>query len=226
MAEDPELSGVVAEGAVPLGDGCVVVAFDLDGTLTRRDTLLPFLLRAFGPERTARAVLASSPRLARAAAQGGAHRDASKAEVLRRLLTGEPLERLAALADDYAADVVGRRLRPGMRARVDWHRGEAHTLVLVSASPELYVSGIGRRLGFDAVLATRLEVGDDGRLTGRLLGANCRGPEKVARLREWLGGDPVLGWAYGDSTGDREMLAVAATPVLLRRRRPVPSRRG
>ncbi len=90
--------------------------------------------------------------------------------------------------------------------------------MLVSASPELYVTPIGRRLGFDAVLATRLEVDADGRLTGRLLGANCRGPEKVVRLREWRREGLAMAYAYGDSAGDREMLDLAVTAVRVGRR--------
>ncbi|HET9772046.1 MAG TPA: HAD-IB family hydrolase, partial [Acidimicrobiia bacterium] len=104
-------------------------------------------------------------------------------------------------------------------ARVDWHRAEGHELVLVSASPELYVAPIGQRLGFEDVIATRLEVDADGRLTGRLLGSNCRGPEKVARLRQWRDEGLVVDFAYGDSAGDRELLALAATPVRIHRRR-------
>ena len=46
-------------------------------------------------------------------------------------------------------------------------------------------------------------------VTGALEGANCRGPEKVARLRAALGVDVRLEAAYGDSDGDREMLALA-----------------
>jgi phosphatidylglycerophosphatase C len=80
------------------------------------------------------------------------------------------------------------------------------------------VAPIGRRLGFDTVLATRLEVDADGRLTGRLVGANCRGPEKVARLREWRSGELVVDFAYGDSAGDREMLALAGVPMNVGRR--------
>ena len=189
-----------------------LAAFDLDGTLTRRDTLLPFLLRAVGRERTGRAVLAESLLLARALA-GGDYRDSAKAAVLERLLAGLPVEPLAAVAEAFADDVVARRLRPGMRDRVEWHRAQGHELLIISASPELYVAPIGRRLGFDGVLATRLEVGPDACLTGRLLGANTRGPEKVTRLREWLGTNPRLAWAYGDSRGDREMLALAETSV-------------
>ena len=196
-----------------------LAAFDLDGTLTRRDTLMPFLLRAIGRDRTYRALLACSVPLARAAALGGPHRDRAKAVVLQRVFGGLPLAPLAEAAEAFADDVVASALRRDMRARVDWHREQGHELVLVSASPELYVSPIGRRLGFHAVLATRLEVDADGRLTGRIEGANCRGPEKVVRLREWRGGTVTITYAYGDSAGDREMLALAAIAMKVNRRR-------
>jgi phosphatidylglycerophosphatase C len=80
---------------------------------------------------------------------------------------------------------------------------------MISASLAVYLAPLGRQLGFDAVLATALEVGSDGRLTGRLEGANVRGQEKVDRLRQWLGVDTCELWAYGDSDGDRELLALA-----------------
>jgi phosphatidylglycerophosphatase C len=195
----------------------LLAAFDLDGTLTRRDTLLPFFLRALGPQSTYGAIVASTLPLARAAALRGPHRDIAKAAVLRRALAGMPLAPLAEAAESFADHVVARRLRPEIRARVEWHRAEGHELVLVSASPELYVAPIGRRLGFDEVLATRLEVDTEGRLTGRLEGPNCRGPEKVSRLRQWRGETIEVAYAYGDSAGDREMLALAATPHLVRR---------
>lgn len=199
-----------------------LAAFDLDGTLTRRDTLMPFLLRTIGRERTYRALLACSLPLARAAALGGPHRDQAKAVVLQRVFGGLPLAALAEAAESFADHVVAHGLRPDVRARVDWHREEGHELVLVSASPELYVTPIGRRLGFDAVLATRLEVDADGRLTGRIEGVNCRGPEKVVRLRQWRGGSVTVAYAYGDSAGDREMLALAMNGVKVSRRRSVP----
>ena len=87
---------------------------------------------------------------------------------------------------------------------------------MVSASPEVYVGLVARRLGVDGVLATRLAVGDDGRLTGRYDGANCRGEEKVRRLRRWTersGVDGARIWAYGNSRGDASMLASADVGV-------------
>ncbi|MCA1846354.1 MAG: HAD-IB family hydrolase, partial [Actinobacteria bacterium] len=145
---------------------------------------------------------------------------------LRGVLAGAPLDGLAEAAEAFADHVVAQRLRPDVRERVDWHRNEGHELVLVSASPELYVTPIGRRLGFDTVLATRLEVSADGRLTGRLLGPNCRGPEKVARLREWRSEGLSIDYAYGDSAGDREMLDLAVTAVRVGRRSSAPGPPG
>jgi phosphatidylglycerophosphatase C len=203
----------------PPGEARPVAAFDLDGTLTRRDTLMPFLLKAIGPNKTYRCLLATSLPLARAAALGGPHRDLAKAAVLQRVMGGLPLAPLAEAAEAFADHVVAHGLRPEMQARLDWHRAQGHELVLVSASPELYVVPIGQRLGFDAVLATRLELDADGRLTGRIAGTNCRGPEKVLRLREWRGETLTVAYAYGDSAGDREMLALAANAIKINRRR-------
>ena len=71
------------------------------------------------------------------------------------------------------------------------------------------------------MLCTHLEADAAGRLTGRLDGPNCRGPEKERRLRAWLtdrGLEKATLWAYGDSRGDRELLALADRPELVRGR--------
>lgn len=200
-----------------------VAAFDLDGTLTRGDTLVPFLRRARGGAQTSRAVLVHSLLMTRALLSVQ-HRDRAKQALLADLLRQQDLGALEETAAAFADEVVGGRLRPGARDRVEAHRRSGHELVLVSASPQVYVEPIGRRLGFDAILATRLEVGAGGRLTGRIEGVNCRGVEKVARLRAWAGGEPVTLYAYGDSSGDRELLASADVAVRLGRRRVL--RRG
>lgn len=194
----------------------VVAAFDFDGTITRRDTVVPFLVYACGRARVARALAAVSPQLTRALA-GRASRDDPKEALLRRLLAGHDAASIAETGRAFATRLAddARRLRPETLARVRWHRDEGHELVLVSASLSTYLEPLAPRLGFDAVLATTLEVGADGRLTGRLVGRNCRGAEKVDRLNAWLGDhepDDCLIWAYGDSSGDTELLAMAHRP--------------
>ncbi|MBW3547067.1 MAG: HAD-IB family hydrolase [Actinobacteria bacterium] len=202
-----------------------VAAFDVDGTLSRRDTLLPFLQRLCGAQRLGRALAAKGMALSRMA-MGRADRDAVKDALLVRLLAGRDAEEVAAAGQAYADFLVDRgRLRHDTRHRLDEHRTAGHRVVLVSASPDVYLGPLGRRLGVDAVLASGLEVGADGRLTGRLAGRNCRGPEKVTRLDAWLGtasADGAYLYAYGDSDGDRELLARADVGVLVRPRHPLP----
>jgi phosphatidylglycerophosphatase C len=191
-----------------------VAAFDFDGTLIGRDSFLPFLLRAVGRRALGRTVMFSGPALARAF--GAGRRDATKAALLARLLEGHPWVDLEAKGLAYSAELEGR-IRPVMARRIDWHRQAGHRLVIVSAALAVYLEPLGRRMGFDGVLATGLEVGPDGLLTGRLQGPNVRRAEKAVRLRDWLsvevGPQPWELWAYGDSTGDRELLAMADHPL-------------
>jgi phosphatidylglycerophosphatase C len=198
-----------------------VAAFDFDGTLIQSDSFLLFLLRICGPSRLVREFTASTLSLL-LAGRLKLDRDASKADLVARLLTGYPADRLETEGEEFSRELM-RRIRPALRARIDWHRAQGHRLLLVSASLETYLEPVGHSLGFDGILATRLEVGLDERLTGRLEGRNCRGQEKVTRVRAWLGsnlsGVGTEVWVYGDGSGDRELLAMADHPQLIRRSR-------
>jgi phosphatidylglycerophosphatase C len=195
-----------------------VAAFDFDGTLTRHDTLVPFLMRVRGRLPVLRALAAAAPVLAR---EG---RHAGKEALLKATIRGWWLDELQPLADDYAHHVVQTQLRDDRVARLQWHLQQNHRVVIVSASPELYVARVAALLGCTATLATKLEVDARGRLTGRIFEQNVRGPVKAELLRAWLGantdnGDtPVILHAYGDSDGDTEMLAIAVHATHLRGR--------
>jgi phosphatidylglycerophosphatase C len=191
-----------------------VAAFDFDGTLSRRDTLVPFLRRACGHWPLVRAAIA---------ARGARGRDAFKVGLVGRLFRGWPAERLDALGRAYVPTLLGA-LRSGSRERLAWHRQRGHAVVIVSASLGAYLRPLADRLEIDDALAVELVADAAGTLTGEVVGGlNNRGPEKVARLEVWLdarfgpGADVEL-WAYGDSSGDAELLAIADHPTWVGRR--------
>lgn len=197
----------------------VVAAFDFDETLTRRDTVVPFLRRLAGDRGLALGLLARGHRVAPAAVRR--NRDVLRALATEHVFRGRPIAEVEAHAQAYGDEIFAVGLRPDTAGRLAWHREAGHRVVIVSASYEPYVRVVAAHLGVDAVLATQLEVEAD-RCTGRLLGANCRGAEKLDRLTRWLadGGlarDEVTLWAYGDSPGDRELLAAADHPHWVRK---------
>jgi phosphatidylglycerophosphatase C len=200
-----------------------VAAFDFDGTLTHRDTLVPFLMRVRSRATVLRALAAAAPALARTM-RDAQQRHRAKESLLIATVRGWWLDELRPIADEYAQHIVQTQLRPDRLARLRWHQEQGHEVVLVSASPELYVGAVARLLDATGTIATQLEVDRRGRLTGRIFGANVRGAEKERLLREWLAGTgtkdaaPVTLWAYGDSDGDADMLAMADVGTRLRGR--------
>lgn len=187
----------------------VVAAFDVDKTLTTRDSVVPFLLVV--RSRSLRRMLgALGPVIA-----AGVRRDRDRVKVLvsEVAFAGRRLPEIQPLATRHAERIYRRWLRADTVGRLRWHLEAGHRVVLVSASYELYLDRLGELLGVDAVLGTRL-IERNGTLTGDLDGPNCRGPHKVVRLHAWLademgGRECVEVWAYGDSAGDRELLADA-----------------
>jgi len=195
-----------------------VAAFDFDGTLTRRDSLVQFLVTVAGRATVLRAMGAESGALALAAI-GRGDRDAEKERVLTRVLGGRPYDEVEAAGRAFGSRLARTAITPDGRERIAWHREAGHEVVIVSASLDVYLDEVARVLGADHVLCTSLVVDDRGRCTGGLLGGNCRGAEKATRLRALLGDDDVELWAYGNSSGDAEMLALAQHPVRARRGR-------
>jgi phosphatidylglycerophosphatase C len=193
-----------------------VAAFDFDGTLTDRGSVFGFLTAVAGRRPVLRAAAALAPRLAHAALAGGTVADETKEQLFIRVLAGTDAAYFNQVAEEFAQRHLAGHVRPEVRRRLDWHRGRGDRVVVVSASPDAYVAVAADRLAADATIATELEVDGADRMTGRYAGANCRGEEKIRRLRLWMGESGLESaslWAYGNSRGDLRMLRAADTGV-------------
>jgi phosphatidylglycerophosphatase C len=187
-----------------------IVAFDFDGTMTVKDSFSAFLKWRAGPVRWWLGLIRLIP--AGFAYLGHRDRGRIKVEAVREFLRGVPREVLEADAKRFAALTSRSLLRPdAVAAFKNWRKQEVR-LFIVTASPTVVVAPFARGLTADGVVGTLLTYDEQGRVTGAFEGPNCRGPEKVVRLRQQFGPDVRLKAAYGDTDGDKEMLEIAEEP--------------
>jgi phosphatidylglycerophosphatase C len=194
----------------------VVAAFDLDGTLTEGGSVFDWLTTIAGKGRTRRAALSLLVPLTIGAIRSSRWADSAKERLFKKLLAGTDLADVAAASRLFALAHLEHEGRAPLLARLQWHLDQGHDVVLVSASPQIYVDVLSEALHATGGLGTRLAVDPRGRLTGGYLGKNCRGTEKMRRLDEWINqrdyATPPEIYAYGNSRGDRRMLSGATHP--------------
>ena len=185
-----------------------IAVFDFDGTLTTRDSFLAFIKWACGPVSYYVGFLRFAPQLLFMFMHLYPNWKA-KERIFAHFFKGWQYSWFQALGEDFATELDTMRNEPVI-GRLKEHIDHGDTVYVISASLPEWVEPWCRQLGVNAVLATEIEVNDQGRITGRFKTKNCFGQEKVDRL---LKVEPereayVL-HAYGDSRGDLELLAFA-----------------
>jgi len=190
-----------------------IAVFDLDGTITRRDTFPPYLrgwLRRHPRAGFRRLALASVTRFMLKRDRGRL-----KSDLLRAAMGGATVDDVRTWTAEFVAGLGPPEICPGALAAIARHRTAGDRLVLLSASVDLYVPDIGRRLGFAETICTEI-VWRDGRLDGALASPNRRAEEKlrcVERLRERFPNAVVA--AYGNAHSDFPHLKRVEEPMLV-----------
>ena len=191
-----------------------VAAFDVDNTLTVRDCVVPFMRSAAGTGRLVKVILSKAGETFQSVRRRD--RDALKAKFVEGIFAGKDAREVESLGIQFASKVADKWLRSDVATRLRWHQEQGHVVILVSASLGAYLHPLGDLLEVDAVLCTELEE-KDGRLTGNLVGQNCRGKEKALRVQKWCQDSGIatedLVYAYGDSSGDTELLELFSEPT-------------
>ncbi len=184
----------------------IVAAFDFDGTITYHDSFIPFLWFISKKRQFIIKSIGLLPALL-AFKTGILSNIATKEAFITVFLKSKKIEEIRTLGEKFARTIIPQLVRPEMITRIAWHQKQGHICVLVSASFDFYLTAWAKDNGFTTVLSSQLEVETGGRITGKLLGYNCYGAEKVRKLDEWLGGRVMdYLYVYGDSRGDQELL--------------------
>ncbi len=205
-----------------------IFVFDFDGTLTHADTLLAFIRFACGPVRMCMGFALYAPLLVLMKLKLYPNYKA-KQKVFAHFFRGMTLARFDALCTAFAQQGE-HLLRPAARSFINTVRSEAYAMAIVSASidnwvrpfAEMYLQSDNAQDKSQGnvqdnkpalpiiVLGTKVEVDAAGCLTGRFATPNCYGPEKVRRIEAvWPHREQYDVSAFGDSRGDKEMLAYA-----------------
>jgi phosphatidylglycerophosphatase C len=191
-----------------------VAAFDVDNTLTVRDCVVPFMKSVGGISRLSKVLLTDIGETFQSVRRRD--RDSLKMKFVDGVFAGKDAREVESLGIQFASKVADKWLRSDVATRMRWHQEQGHVVILVSASLGAYLHPLGDLLEVDAVLCTELEE-KDGLLTGKLVGQNCRGKEKASRVQKWCQESGIatedLVYAYGDSSGDTELLALFSEPT-------------
>ena len=181
--------------------------FDFDGTITSRDSFAGFIRYAVGPVRYWLGIACLTPVLI-GFLLGFVRASRAKELMSTYFFGGRAAPELERLASRYSLEELPAMVRQNALERIEWHKQKGDTVVVVSASIDLWLKGWCAAHGLD-LIATRLQT-KGGIVTGRFLTRNCSGREKVARItaRYDLEQFDYI-YAYGDSRADRAMLDIA-----------------
>ena len=182
-------------------------AFDFDGTITTRDTFLAFIRHAVGFFRFYAGMAVCAPVIAKMFLHLMPTQEAKEA-VFAHFFKGMPLAEFNALCCDFA-EKNRHLIRPDALICIKTALQKGESVLIVSASLENYIAPFFAGTPVQ-IEATKVALDGENRLTGKFLGANCKGEEKVRRiLARFPERTAYTLIAYGDSSGDREMLTFA-----------------
>ena len=188
----------------------ILILTDFDGKLTKRDTF-PMFLRFAGGNR----FWCMLPAIAWHVVllkMGLTSAQQTKEAILSCFFKGWSREKLHATGKQFISGLLEREktfFRSGALEMIRESRKNGERIIIVSASPEEWIAPFAAAFGIEYI-ATRLEYSERG-FTGKIADKNCNGEEKVRRVKKLIHGlDSYIIYAYGDSTSDLPMLALAS----------------
>lgn len=184
-----------------------IAFFDFDGTITTKDSLPDFIKFAIGKPKYYLGLCLLSPILL-AYVLKLLPNHIAKEKMISYYFKGWSEKNFQTVADEYAAHQIEKIVRPKALEKLRWHQEQGHKVVIVSASMKSWLKQWCDAHNVE-LISTQLEI-KQGKLTGRFATKNCHGKEKVNRIKEQYPlQDYSYIYAYGDSSGDKDMLKLA-----------------
>lgn len=181
--------------------------FDFDGTLTHKDSFLDFFLKMYGFQKVCWLLFSNLSSILRTIIAKN-DKGKIKEKLIAILLKRKTESEIKSLGKQYVQKYLYRTLRPKALTYLYDRRKENADMYIVSASLDFWLQPFADELQMK-LIATQLAFTDE-QFLGQFLGKNCKGPEKVRRIQQAVNlkeYDEII--AFGNSDGDKEMLAIA-----------------
>jgi phosphatidylglycerophosphatase C len=187
-----------------------IAFFDFDGTITTKDTLWEIIRFQKGSPALLASWLVMSPVLVMFKLKMISNQR-TKELMLKYHFGGTSVKDFQQRCDAFCKEVLPSMIRPGAKTEIAKHQAAGTRVIVVTASAENWVAPWCNEMGIECI-GSRLSV-ENGRVTGMLTGLNCNGDEKVCRIEAAVDLQQYGKiYAYGDSSGDKQMLAIAQEP--------------
>ncbi len=193
--------------------------FDFDGTIAKGDSIISFMWYSFvKKEMTLKQLLKAGT--AYMGYAFGRIDDTQAKEVAISFLQGKQQAYVQAFCQKWYDEKMASKIFVQAAAEIDQLKKEGCLVLVITASPDVYMDPFKKAFGITDVIGTRVDIDNQNIYSGRISGNNCRGIEKNLRLAEYLA---AKGWTldtekscgYGNSSHDEAMLHLVGKPVLI-----------
>lgn len=128
-------------------------------------------------------------------------------------------EDLDNLAREYYSKVLKKILYKDAIDMIKKLKNEGCKIYLISASPEFYLKELYDIKEVDVIIGTKFRV-ENGFFARKMDGLNCKGEEKVRRLKEYLQANNIEvdyknSYMFSDSLSDKPLLDLVGNPYLI-----------
>lgn len=182
-----------------------IVCFDFDGTITKKDTFLSFILFSKGKCSFLLGFLLFSPLIIAFKLKLYPNWKV-KQLIFSYFYRGTSIEQF----DEWCllfSSKINQIARPKALEKIETEIQQGNIVIIVSASVENWIKPWANKLNISKILATKIQLDTNNNITGKFLSQNCYGKEKVNRIvLEYPESEKYEFIAYGDSKGDKEMI--------------------
>jgi len=193
-----------------LSESKTLALFDFDGTISNKDSFVAFMKFTHGTPvfvfRMAMGFLTFA-----GWKLGLVKSHYTKVKALRSFYQDWTEERMTDARRRFTSEVIPTILFPKALDRIAWHKEQGHRIIVVTASCDAWLGDWTKQMDLE-ILCTEMEL-KDGAFTGELSKPNCRGKEKINRVKQHLELESYSEiYAYGNDHGDNQMMAIATHP--------------